>query len=396
MAIKLTRPSGGNFQQTPTPKLFRNIAVTFVLITVAVIAIALWTSSVRAVITVKAKPQTVSTDTVIDIAQSPSSGQIKGKVVSGTFTESSEFAVAVVTSTPVTTSTVPVKTNGTVKIINNYSKDQTLVVKTRLLTASGKLFRITKTVNVPAGGSLQVDAVSDQPGSEYELSAGQRLIIPGLWSELQSLIYAESVTDFSQGISVNPANPEKVITDQAFNDAYQTLYTAALNKAKDSLSMEAGVDSNWESVYLIGNTQKQSNAAVGQKTDSFLAQVKVTVTAVFFPKEDVIALLHTRLNDKLPEGYSINDPDLSKASFKLESADPVKNTAQLAVSVEAESRLSVDSSELRKDLIVGLADDEVIRKWSALDGVDEVDIDLQPSWVHRLPSMKDKITVIVK
>ncbi|MFA6100024.1 MAG: baseplate J/gp47 family protein [Patescibacteria group bacterium] len=394
MGIKISRSPAAHFPQPPTPKLFRNIAVTFVLVTVAVIGVALWTSSVKAKVIVKVKHEPVNVDTVLDVSGTPSSGQIKGRVVTGTFTEAKEFVVTAV-STTVIAAAIPTKATGKVKIINQYSKDQPLVVKTRLLASDGRLYRITKTIDVPAGGSVEVEATSDEVGSQYNLPIGTKLTIPGLWKDIQSMIYAETITAFGGVGASHPGGTAKILTADALDKGQEELYAAALDKAKQTLSVEAGADQNWESIYLVGSSQKQSNAAVGQEADSFLAQVKVTVTAVFFPKEDVIAFIRSRLNDKIPEGQSLGDFDLSKASFKLESTDPGKGTARLAVSAEGESRLTVDSPSLRKDLIVGLPSDEVIRKWSALDGVEQVDVELQPSWVHRLPSMKDKITVVI-
>ncbi|MDD5726733.1 MAG: hypothetical protein PHC53_05030 [Patescibacteria group bacterium] len=391
MGIKLSRSPAGNFPQPPTPKLFRNIAVTFVLVTIAVIAVALWTSSVNAKVTVKVKKEPVSVDTVLDIASMPASGQIKGRVVSGTFAESKEFAVEVVSSTAAVAQT-PTQISGTVRIINHYSKPQPLVVKTRLLTADGRLYRITKSVNVPVSGTVEVEAISDEVGDQYAMPAGTRLTIPGLWEGVQPLIYAEALSDFKRPGSGGPA---KIVTADALAKAHEELYAAALEKAKQTLTVEAGANAGWESIFLINNSQKQSNTAVGQSADKLLAQVKVTVTAVFFPKEDVIAFIRSKLGEKIPEGYILSDLDFSKVSFKLESADLSKGVAHLAVSAEADSQLTADSPALRKDLIVGLPSDEVIRKWSALNGVEQVDVELKPNWVHRLPSMKDKITVVI-
>ncbi len=390
MGIKITRGHTGGFPQPPTPKLFRNIAVTFVLVTLGVIGVALWTSSVKAKVMVKVKREPVAIDTVMDISSSPISGQIKGRVVSGTFTEAKEFVVSVVSST-VAVDPVPAKTLGTVRIINKYSKAQPLVAKTRLLTADNRLFRITESVNVPAGGSVEVKAESDEVGEKYKLQVGTSFTIPGLWKDLQTLIYAESATDFnSPGGSTGP---RKMVTADSLAKAHEELYATALEKAKQTLIVEAGADPEWESIFLINNYQKQSNAATGQEIDSFLAQVRVGVTAVFFPREDVAALIRTRLSEKIPEGYALADFDFSQVSFRLESADADKGSALLAVSAEAQSKLTDASPVLRKDLIVGLPSDEVIRKWSALDGVEEVDVILEPSWVHRLPTMKDKINL---
>jgi translation elongation factor EF-1beta len=394
MAIKLSRGmSRGSFPQPPAPKLFRNIAVTFVLITIAVIAVALWTSSVKATITVTATEEPVSVDAVIDIAPSPASNQIRGRVVSGSYVEAKEYTVEV-KEMEVMPPAEPTKTTGRVKITNKYSKDQPLVATTRLLTKDDQLFRITKTVTVPAGGSVEVDAISDQVGLEFEINKGIKMIIPGLWEGLHDDIYAETVTAFiGEG---QASGPVAMVTADAIANAQEELYTAALETAKRTLVLEAGADPAWESVFLVTESKKQSNAAPGQKMDRFMAQVRVSVTGVFFPKDDVAALVRSKLSEKLPEGYSLSDVDMAQISFKLEDADDVNSTATLAVSAEAMSRLTETSSVFRKDAVVGLPMDEVIRKWSAIDGVQSVDVQLKPSWVHRLPSMKDKITINVQ
>jgi len=394
MAIKLSRGmSRGSFPQPPAPKLFRNIAVSFVLITVAVIAVALWTSSVKAIVTVTAAEEPVSVDAVIDIAPSPQTNQIRGRVVAGSYVEAKEYAV-----TPVeidkTAPKTPTKTTGKVKIVNNYSKDQPLVATTRLLTKDGKLFRINRTVTVPVGGSVEVEATSDAVGLEYEINAGQRLTIPGLWEGIQDKIYAESITAFlGEGQETGPI---AMVTADSIAKAQEELYAVALETAKRTLILEAGADPSWESIFMVTEQKNQSNAAPGQKMDMFMAQVRVSVTGVFFPKDDIVALVRSKLSEKLPEGYTLSDVDMAKISFKIQTTDLTTNSATLAVSAEAMSRLTETSSVFRKDAIVGLPMDEVIRKWSAIDGVKTVDIQLQPSWVHRLPSMKDKITINVQ
>ncbi|MFZ6015340.1 MAG: hypothetical protein ACOYUZ_03210 [Patescibacteria group bacterium] len=394
MAIKLSRGSSrGTFPQPPAPKLFRNIAVTFVLITVAVIAIALWTSSVKARVYVKVDKEPVAMDAMIEIAPSPMQNQIQGRVVNGSFAEAKEFTVEVKEVADVV-AREPSITTGKVKIINNYSKDQPLVVKTRLHTADKKQFRIQDSVVVPAGGSVEVTAVSDEAGFQYEIPVKTKLTIPGLWDGLQDKIYAESLTAFSGGGI--PKGPVRIVTADAVTGAYDELYGIALEKAKQTLILEAGADPAWESVFLVTEAKKQSNAAVGEEADSFLAQVKLDVTAVFFPKDDVVALVQTRLQEKMPQGYTLGDVDMAQITFRLEGADETRGVATLAVSAEANSQLTESSPALKKDGIVGLPLDEVIRKWSAIDGVQEVDVILEPSWVHRLPSMKDKISVIVK
>jgi len=394
MVIKTPpKPIRNSFPTPPAPKMFRNIAVTFVVITVVVISIAMWTSSVKAFITVKTQKKHIQVATDVNIGSVSADNQIRGVVVDTYYTEPKEYLVKASKIVP-EVKPEPSKTKGRVRIVNNYSKDQPLVVKTRLLTKDNKLFRILKTVKVPAGGSVEVEAISDKEGFEFEIKKGEKMLIPGLWKGLQDKIYAQSITDFKGKHSVS--GPQKIVTAKAVSDAYDELYKKAFDKAKAILIEEAGADPMWEKTFIVNKVEKQTNAEIGQNTDRFLAKVKIYMTGVFFPKEDVVSLIRSKGKDKLPDGYTIMDIDVNQLKFDIKKIDKQKGLAELKVSSMIDGRLTANSALLKKDLIVGLPQDEVIRKWSALDGVDEVDVELKPSWVNRLPSMKDKITVTVE
>ena len=83
------------------------------------------------------------------------------------------------------------RAGGMVTIINTTSRAQPLVATTRLLSSNGILFRITKSVVVPARGQVRVAAAADAIGAAGDIEP-TRWTIPGLSRVLQQLIYAES------------------------------------------------------------------------------------------------------------------------------------------------------------------------------------------------------------
>jgi hypothetical protein len=102
---------------------------------------------------------------------------------------------------------------GEVTIYNNYTQNQPLVATTRLLTPDSKLFRIAETVNVPAGGSVEVQIYADNP--DPDLAVGPtKFSIPGLWAGLQEKIFAESTED-----TVYRQKVKKYVIEADFDEA---------------------------------------------------------------------------------------------------------------------------------------------------------------------------------
>ncbi len=372
-------------QQSAHP-LYRKILIPFAIIVVLVAIGAIWLSSVRSRITVTVKRDTTGVDDFIQVAKNPESGQLRGRVVQGTFEKVQEFSVEGA-GTPVSTGVVA----GTVKIINNYSKPQTLVEKTRLLTSDNRLYRIDKTVTVPSKSSVTVKAHADQEGAKFALSAGEHLTIPGLWIDLQKFIYAEPVDAFSGNQTV-----VKTVGDSDISDAYKTLQDVLTQQAEKSLDTEAATGDGWKAIYDIKVQDPKNNVSVGQKADSFLASMKVLVTAVYYPTSDINAFLRDKLKDKLPDGKDLVDFDASQATFTVDSADVKNETARLHVTANAGSRLTDKSPMLAKTNFLGLTDDAAKTKIQAVEGVESVDVRISPTWIHTIPKNGDHVEMIVQ
>ena len=144
--------------------------------------------------------------------------KLSGAVVETAVEETKTFPAE---SSPVTET----KASGQVTIINNYSKSQPLIATTRLLTADGKLYRLTKTVVVEAGSKLITQASADQDGAEFEIGPS-RMTIPGLWPGLQDKIYAET-EDFKR-----QAATQYQISASTIEKAKTDLKNSLLDKAK--------------------------------------------------------------------------------------------------------------------------------------------------------------------
>lgn len=445
--VPITTPT---FSAPSYASFYRKIAYTFFALTACILIGILWLSSVQATVDVKVRRTPVRSDDAVEISVRPSGGanQIPGRVINLPIRKTQEFEVRGLTNTaavsstapslntppPTTTPLIPTTTpstppvsattsgyaKGTVTIINNYSKPQTLVAKTRLLTSAGKLFRLDRQVSIPAGGRATAAVTADQTGDSFAIGPS-KFTIPGLWIDLQKLIYAESTEAFTvrAGTGGTPApaptpapkptpvpNPSTsstttggdrlVVTQQNIDDAYQALTDQVVEQAKQTLAASI-TDARLNGVaYFVNTTAKSATVRPGQVASTFSAQVDVEVIGVFYSAEDMQGLIRTRLSERLPDGQQFapfNDQDFI---YTLESVDKGGETARLRVIANAEYQPTANNPALSPAAIAGKSKDEAIQLLKQVDGVESVDITLRPGWIGKIPRLSDHIKINLK
>ena len=374
------------FPAPPSPALYRNIAYTFVGVTVVIVVAALWVSSVRAVVTIRATRQPVTVNATVDVARVPGQGQLPGRVVQGVFEKIQEFTV----SSSVGRSENSIAT-GKVRITNDYSKAQPLIKTTRLLTADGRLYRINDSVNVPAGGTVDVEAYADERGAQFEFTQKTKFTIPGLAVSLQKMIYAESVSPFAGG-----TQSVKILAQEDLDKAQKELEVSVLDQAKKTLFAEVADSAFTQTVYLVKTLETKSSVKPGEEAERFLMSLKLDVTGVFYPREDMEELVKSRLSERIPEGRDITSYDPAKTVFSVERVDVKNESASIGLTAEVQTKLGDKSPDLPKDLILGLSIDEAEQKLEVVEGIESASIIVKPSWVRRLPTLKDHVTFEVE
>ncbi len=426
-SVHINAPS---FPTISQPSVYRRIAYTFIALTVVIVLAVLWLTSVKAEVLVKVKRDRVRLDGVVEVAKEPKTGQIPGRVVQGVFEKVQEFPVlgaagepADPTKTPTTTPTpvvtpVPVVNEnviakGTVRIVNKYSKSQTLVKTTRLLTSDNKLYRIDAQVVVPPGGEVSVGVYADKPGSQYVLTGPQKFTIPGLFVDIQQYIYAESDSAFQavaqdSAAATQPVTPPpaasttakpkvgKPVMQSDLDRAEKSLTDTVLNQAMKSLAGEVGSTTNLEVVYVVKVVDRKFMVRPGDVAENFLASIKLDVTAVYYGKEDMQTLVRSRLRERVPAGREFLPFDSGAITYSLESSDIAQEIASIRVSADAAYRLSPASPLLQKSVIAGKSKSEAESLLRAVEGVESVEVKIQPGWIDSVPSLKDRIDLKVE
>src|SRR3989338_10969134 len=130
----------------PSLRLYRRIAVSFLVVVILVLLAVVYLSTMRATIHVKTTAETVKTEFLLDVVKIPTRPtEVRGRVASGVLEKTG-------TAKPSGDGTAMVDAiaHGSVIVQNTSASAQELVIRTRLLSPEGILFRIDDTVYIPA------------------------------------------------------------------------------------------------------------------------------------------------------------------------------------------------------------------------------------------------------
>jgi hypothetical protein len=374
------------FPVPQTPGIYKRIAYSFVGITIVIVAVALWFSSVRASVLITPAKESTAIQVDISVAKDPTSGGLVGRVVRGTFEKTQEFAV----NTGVAKEEIGNST-GKVKITNTYSAPQPLVKTTRLITDDGRLYRISEGVTVPAGGSVAVEAYADEDGASYDFTGSTKFTIPGLSSSMQKFVTGVSITPFSGGRRLI-----RSLGQSDIDSAHKALEATILEDAKKDLRSDVDNPLLSESVFMIDGTDVNTSAKPGDEADHFLMGMKLTVTGVFYSKTDLDALVKQKLLDKIPSERAVLSKDPINLTYNVTDTDATNERAKVTVNAEMLTIPVKADNLISKEAIVGLPIGEAEAKLQQMNGVEDAVVTIHPSWVRRLPTLPGRISVKIK
>ncbi|PIT86187.1 MAG: hypothetical protein COU33_04570 [Candidatus Magasanikbacteria bacterium CG10_big_fil_rev_8_21_14_0_10_43_6] len=365
----------------PPVRFYKFIAITFLVLTVALLGVVLFMSSKRATITITAKnsPEDVTVDLVLG-EENPSHG-----------------VTAVVTSTVVTLDKSFSPTGdkeevgtatGVVTLHNTSDAAQPLVKTTRLITPEGVLFRLTDAVTVPANGTVADVAVyADKEGSDSDIGPTELFTIPGLNEARQKEVYASSESAMTGGVRTVGVLSEKDIAN-----AQKQLQVLLEEKGKTLL----GSNATGTGVYAVSNFESNTDAVIGEEMSEFLLTGSARIVGVFYDKAAMTEWATMQLAKK-----AISDAEMLRSASETPTVTfgeyiSSNNTASVHVFFDGIYTLNPESREIDKSMFFGKNRDEVRRYVLSLDHVSGVDVDLQPAWMQTVPHIHDHVSVIVK
>lgn len=358
---------------THSPSWYRGIINLFIVACVVTLAATVYLTVARATITVPGDRERFTVQPSVEI-----SGD-EYVLMSRDYELDDHF--------PVGSKTVHTnKAGGTVTIINNYSRDQSLVKTTRLLSSDNKLFRITQSVTVPSGGKVSVVTEADQPGDSF-LIGPSTFTIPGLWEGVQDKIYASSTAPMTY-----ERKESSTITQDDVNSAEKILGDRMRMQALADFRKEFNNDS-FSDTQLTGRLiSVVSSPKVGTDAPEVTVTAKYSFSALKVDPTLVMSRAEKKLKTQLPSPDRFIELIPDSFSYSVAALENSTSTAHLNTELSAWIHSENMVPQIDTTQLTGKS------KAAALDylksqGLSDASIESFPSWIPRLPYLADHIKV---
>lgn len=277
--------------------------------------------------------------------------------------------------------------SGTVTIINNNNKPQALVATTRLLSVDGKLFRIKEAVNVPAGGSVEVEVYADKVSADMAISP-TRFTIPGLWVGLQDKIYAESKVAFSYNQKI-----QRYVKTSDLQLANSEAATLILNKAKDLKPLR---EQDQVLYKIVDPIVIDINANNNDAVEEFTMTAKAKVVLVSFSSDEVKSLAAAKLNILVPDDKELVQMEPENLTYVLEDYNKEEQTATIKSSFSGLMVLRSNADVIDLDSLVNLTADQIAVYLKDYPEIGNYQLEFYPDFVKRAPRLVERIEVKIK
>ncbi len=380
------RPSGPSSGRKPSPSLriFRRIAVFFVLLAAGMVALAAYVVLARASVVVMSKQEPVAGEFLVDIAPEPTDGEIPG----GVFTDSASSETKVAAASLVRTDQ---QAEGRVKITSSLSRPQTLLATTRLLTPAGILYRTRQTVTVPAFGSAEADIFAVEPGKDGEAES-MSFTIPGLNEDTRKRFTVETIGPITGGY-----REIKVVTAEGIAQAVESLKKRLIADLEKRLEDEAGKKVPVDGRLITSElTSQSSDQPPGAEAPEYTVAVAVRSTAEIYDKQRFHQAVEAKLAELVPTGRKLLRLSDDDTAVALDKSDIPGGRANLRVQAKGIATLDSAAQALQPGKIVGITAEAAKKYLEKLDGVASASVSVSPFLPSRLPSLAKNIKIEVR
>jgi len=379
-------------QKIKTGKKYRTVIISFASLAILLFIFIIYYSFSKTVIYVTLKQKPIERSFFATIYETPTEEELalenslQGKILVKEISQTETF------NDLGEAEEIPAQAQGRVTIYNNWNHVQPLMAGTRLLSEKNILFRTKERVDIPPKSSIETEVYADQAGPEGNIGPS-KFSIPGLSSQMQELVWAESKENMTGGL-------KKV--HLVSNQLVQEKQNEILNKIKEEGFKDFEKELERDSDYSLSKDrieyeilEKNITPAIGSEANEFTLYLKVKLIAIAFSENNLKNTAFKKLSESIDPNYQINS-DFFALKYNLENFNLNEKTASLKVTAQAKAHLKLSSPIFNRENLTNKDRQEIRAYFLDQDDVKEVEVKFSPFWVFRSPALKDHIEIRFK
>ncbi len=284
------------------------------------------------------------------------------------------------------------KAKGKIMVYNNFSAaPQILVATTRFQTPEGLVFRIPRAITIPGmtkvnnvirPGEIEVEAVADRAGQQYNIEPSDFKIPGFVGSPKYQGFYAKSFSDFSGGFT----GRSNFATKEDLEKAEGSIRQEAIDKIKSELAALSDFKILEEALEI--ETEKMPDSGkVGDLGPEFKVSLKVKALTLAFKKSDIADLVSQYVSNSQNTKVVRSQLAINYSEPKL---DRKKMELSLKLAVRGKTAENIDKEKIIAE-ILGKKGPEIKRYLASLKEVESAQVFLSPFWVRSVPKEKDRV-----
>ncbi len=309
---------------------------------------------------------------------------------------------------------------GTLQLINRTDEDITLKKGTKIEHKNGLVVKLPEWIKIPAQGNIIIgftmppeDPYGTIVGERGNLEKGEKFIIPGLPDEMQKDIYAQVDTHFEGGVNVW----KYYIKKNDFERAKKTWEKEARAKVDAEIKLLfAKLKTETEKDYLLISPTETAidfevldsqflenpEDLIGKEQGYIDGKIQVRIKTYVYSQSALLELIRNKYQRLAPDGMELKSIDETSLLASIQKVNDEKTEIKANFSTRGfyEYYLEPKSDRSRlflmqvKQSIMGEKKDIAIEQLvNNFNPIAEVEIELSPFWVRRLPLIPEKIVI---
>ncbi len=300
------------------------------------------------------------------------------------------------------------KAKGIITIYNNYSTSpQILVATTRFERPDHKIFHLDSRIVIPGAttkngklvpSTIDAKVTADKSGTDYNIEACNlpdcKFTIPGFEGTSKfNGFYGISTKPMTGGAfasvplvtSEDIKSAEEIIFQKVMDSINQDLENKIPKKPKE-LTILSGAKSS------TNLTNLSSDASIGDRREKFSVSVEGEIKVIAFDEDSIIKYIQEILEKDRDENYDYcQKPELEYLELKTDFS---AGTMKMSVKTNQIVCHKLSLEEIKK-LIIGKNKEELNQIFESNPGIKDVEVNLSPLWIRKVPNSLDKINLFI-